>query len=1185
MLGLPRCKSALVCFSHWFSTVLVASLALASSPVAYPQETTAAVQGYVKDSTGAVITGAAVEISGPALGSKKTETDSTGFYRFSSLPPGVYTLTVSAKGFRALKRQDVSLDVGRLPNIDVSLEIGSMSETIEVSGEAPAVDVTQSKVAVTVTRDELSSIPIGRSFQSVIPFAPGARQEPLQSARGNRTNGFQIDGASDGENVYLIDGINTTNVNVGGVGKNFQPDFIQEVQIKSSSFEAEYGGALGGVVNAVPKRGTQDWHGELKVYYQSSALDASDPCASGFTSAIGGSLVCGQRINPALASLSTGSRLDGTPEYYVPAKDGRKVIEPGYEIGGPAFNDRLWFYSSYIPSIDTTNRTTTFTAANPGPRRLSNTFLQHNAYNRLDFRALNALRLFAGWNYAYSRTQGQLGAPDSAYGQVNTGSSTDPNTFRSDNGTVNPLSVYTFGGDWTPTSKALISARHGYFFSDNESRGIPSGTRYIYDQTVNAKSKDLTGAAFPASAFNTQDFSNMPSNFATFFDAFKRKSFNIDASYYVGHFLGSHTFKGGYFWSTQSNDVLITAKGNVVDLQWGQQYTPLTSTAACDKIIAQNQAQFGGNGFCGGRYGYFFVGSNTVSNGINPGTSTTTQTAQAVYLQDAWTVGRGLTLNLGVRFDTETLPPYDPTRFPSVDFGWGDKIAPRIGAAYDLLHNGKVKIYASYGKFFDIMKMNLARGSFGSDYWHQCVYALDTTAYTTITPSLTTGAGCPASGAAPGVDPTVFRFIENVDFRATKADPRDPAIDPKMKPMSQHEFVAGVDWAITPHWSLETRYSRKRLDNAIEDMSITDNLGFYIGNPGTPFADVLHRDVVIPNTTGTACKSTNNPVGCNPNFGQPYLLTSANGGPFCAECPGAVPAIRRYDGGEFRLTYRGGTKWYGAFSYTYSKLTGNYPGLTNSDPTDGNGGRHNPNNTRLFDLPNMTYLANGKVDDGPLSTDRPNTGKVYGFYLLKWFKMETNFGVIQSAFQGTPINTCVPVVGTSSACQWAEGRGNLVQFTRTPGLYQPDPTKMNFCTACGNFVVSSIINNARTDPYFQTDLVVTHEFKMTERYRLKLGANVYNLFNQHSAVAVNENVNASSRQLVSPTRASRFSGDPQINWAQIMAPYSYVDAVNHTGAFASPVETGTPMTLASRYGLPTVFQTARQLRLEIHFTF
>ena len=76
------------------------------------------------------------------------------------------------------------------------------------------------------------------------------------------------------------------------------------------------------------------------------------------------------------------------------------------------------------------------------------------------------------------------------------------------------------------------------------------------------------------------------------------------------------------------------------------------------------------------------------------------------------------------------MPPYDPTRFPSLDFGWGQKIAPRIGGAYDVLHNGKLKIFASYGKFYDIMKMGLARGSFGSDYWHECVYAMDDPNYT-----------------------------------------------------------------------------------------------------------------------------------------------------------------------------------------------------------------------------------------------------------------------------------------------------------------------------------------------------------------------------------------------------------------------------------------------------------------------
>ena len=1156
-----------VCLSVLLSALLVCALAFTILPSTFAQETTAAVQGYVKDPTGAVVGKAAVEISGPTLlRAMKTETDSSGFYRFSSVPPGTYTLTFTANGFRAVKRDGVALEVGRLPNVDIQLEIGIATEVIEVHGEAPAVDVTQSKVAVTVTRDQLSQIPMGRSFQSVIAFAPGARQEPLQSARGTRTNGFQIDGASDGENVYLIDGINTTNLNVGGVGKNFQSDFIQEVQVKSSSFEAEFGGALGGVVNAVGKHGSQTWHGELKAYYQTSKLNANDPCASGFTSAIGGSLVCGLRLDPRKPSLSTSTRLDGTPQYYVPKKDARTIVEPGYELGGQVFNNRLFLFSSYIPTIDTTNRTTVFTGKNPGPRRLTNTFLQHNMYNRLDFRAFNSLNLFGSWNYAYSRTTGQLGAPNSAIGQLNTGASTDPATFRSDFGTVNPLAVYSFGGDWTPTSRLLVSGRFGYFFSNNESRGVPIGTRYIYDTTVNSTSKDLTGAAFPASTpFNTSGFANIPNNFATLGDAFKRKSFNVDTSYLVGHFLGNHTFKGGYFWSTQANQVNVSANTNVVDINWGAAYTPLTSTTACDAIIAQNKASFGattGN-FCGGQFGYFFTGSNTVSN-----TGSTKQTAQAVYVQDAWTVGRGLTLNLGVRFDTETLPAYDPKRFPSVQFGWGDKIAPRLGVAYDLLHNGKVKVYGSYGKFFDIMKMNLARGSFGSDYWHQCVYTLDFTDYTTITPTLNSLAGCPASGPAPGV--TVGRFIENVDFRATKADPRDPAVDPRMKPMSQHEFVAGVDWAITPAWSLESRYSRKRLDNAIEDMSITDNLGFYIGNPGNAFADVLHRSVVTPDASG------NN-----------YLLTSANGGPFCAECPGVVRAIRRYDGAEFRLQHRG-TKWYGSASYTYSKLTGNYPGLTNTDPTDGNGGRHNPNNTRLFDLPNMTYLPNGKIDDGPLSTDRPNTAKAYGDYQLKWFGMVTNLGFVQSIFQGTPINTCLPVVGTSSACQWAEGRGNEVIFSRTAGLYQPDSTQPNFCTTCGDFVTSKIIHGARTPAYLQTDFLLTHEFgvsKSHENLRLKLEGNVYNLLNQRSAVAYDENANGSGGQLISPVRASRFSGDPQVDWNLIMRSYNYVDALNHTAAFASPVETGTPMTLKSRYGMANVFQTARQFRLAVRFIF
>lgn len=321
-------------------------------------------------------------------------------------------------------------------------------------------------------------IPKGRSFQSLIPFAAGARQEPLQGGTSSRTNGFQIDGASDSENVYLIDGVNTTQIQSGGVGRNFQTDFLQEVQIKSSSFEAEYGGALGGVINAVPKRGSNDWHGDIFAYWVTNGLNANDACSSGFTSP-GFSTVCGLRLNPTLPQLNTTTRLDGTPEYYIPRKDARNIVEPGFAIGGPLLKDRIWLFTSYVPYLDTIRRTTTFTSANPGPRALTQTQTQHNMYNRIDYKVLDQLRVFGAWNYGYSRITGQLGQPDSAAGQRNLGSTTDPNTLRSDAGSVNPLSVFTVGGDWTPTAKLVVSARYGYFFNNTAQRGVPEGTRYV----------------------------------------------------------------------------------------------------------------------------------------------------------------------------------------------------------------------------------------------------------------------------------------------------------------------------------------------------------------------------------------------------------------------------------------------------------------------------------------------------------------------------------------------------------------------------------------------------------------------------------------------------------------------------------------------------------------------------------
>src|SRR3954453_4625474 len=119
----------------------LALIALAIAPMALAQETTAGIQGTVRDSSGGSIAAATVEVAGPALiGTRRVQTDDGGNYRLAALPPGEYTMTVTAKGFRTARQAGLELAVGRMPNLDMRLEVGAVAETIEVSGAAPLVD-------------------------------------------------------------------------------------------------------------------------------------------------------------------------------------------------------------------------------------------------------------------------------------------------------------------------------------------------------------------------------------------------------------------------------------------------------------------------------------------------------------------------------------------------------------------------------------------------------------------------------------------------------------------------------------------------------------------------------------------------------------------------------------------------------------------------------------------------------------------------------------------------------------------------------------------------------------------------------------------------------------------------------------------------------------------------------------
>lgn len=1150
---------------------LIATLCLFLSafvfiPAAPAQETTAAVQGTVTDPTGAVVAGATVVATGDKLISKATATtDSHGFYRLNALPPGNYTLTVNGGGMSA-KATDLALSAGDLPNLNIKLSTSGTEAVIDVSSSVAMVDVTQSKVETTITNEVLQEMPKGRSFQSVIPFAPGARQEPLQSlatlngattpnAAGNaniggnsaRQNGFQIDGASDAENVYLMDGINITNIQGGGIGSNVPFDFVQELQVKSSSFEAEFGGALGGVINVIEKQGSNNWHGSFNFSYISSALNANDQCAVSTT--------CGLRLDPK-TSTDSKHRLDATAQYYNAKQDHYRYVDPSFQIGGPLFKDKLWMFASYAPDFARTRREVISSfVGNSGLHTYYNNSDTHFGMVRLDYAPLSKLRLFANWANSYSRTVGALPNPDSKTGQQNSQAGTNPTVFRGDTGFVAPGSLYSFGADYTLTSKTLASVRYGYVFYNSETRGVASGLRYLYGATANATTATQSGVVIPNAFQQSTGFNNINANLPTSHNAYTRKQFSADVSNVHTGWFGVHNFKGGYQLTGLANDVKTLYDFALVNVFYGQDYSTVNSTTGCNAIIAANKAQWGVSNStkgCRGNYGYF-----QIQDGVDV-IGKVSSTEHALYVQDAWTVGHtGLTINAGVRFDKEFLPAYAPG-FPSITLSFADKIAPRIGGAYDLLHNGKVKVYASYGKFFDTLKYSLPQGSFGGNYWHNCTYTLDDPDYTKIQPTAPPGLlgyrhACPTSGLAPGVNSNAVgdtmaqggnsgRFIENTDLRATNNSAADPGVDPHVKPMSQHEFVAGAEWAITPTFSFNTRYARKRLDNTIEDMTLNDNFGYYIGNPGTAYGDFLHR--AVPNIAA----STGNAAFLDPQG-------------ICPTCPLQPKASRRYDGIEFRVTKQGHHYLISGF-YTYSRLYGNYPGLTSTYIADGTGGRHNPNNNRSFDLPTMQFTAHGKPFDGPLPTDRPHTLGILGSYQLKTRLGDTNLGLQQTIYSGSPVSTCFPTTSTLSACQFVEDQGNFVKFTQD---------------SVGNLVNAGVIHNYRTPVFAQTSVNLTHYVHVSnthESYRVGGEINAINLLNQHAAMGYNDVPITSSASLATTANPTG------VDYYSLMTGYDYTALANSAIPNASA-----PRTLSNQYGLANTFQSARQLRLKVAFIF
>lgn len=1192
-------------FRGWTITLIQICALLLFAASLFAQETTGGLQGTVKDQSGAVVANATVTVTGSTLiGDKTTKTDATGYYRFANLPPGAYVVTVKAEGFATYKQEGLPIETGHLPTVDVALQVGKTETVVEVSGEAPLVDVTTNTNQTNVTEDVINNGPHGYSFQSMIQFAPMARSEPLAGGQmmgggtggglpGSSGNGgdvgYSIGGAADSESSYLIEGQDTENVSGGYSNANVPYQFIQEVEVKTSGVEAEHGGALGGVVNVIMRKGSNAYHGSGFITYESDGLD-------GAYNRINHDNL---RYDPLSAPAASAPFADQASQIYVPKKDTFRILQPGFTFGGPIKKDRVWFFLGFAPFGNSTDRTVNFNPgaavcagpcpdASAGVRTFHRRFWEYYTTARIDANLTQKVRLFGSWLYQYQRETGASLpsadpiASESAF--LNAGVTGFPfgvltplGQFAPSHGWSQPNSTYNFGADVTLTPKVVATTRFGYFFTNYHDFGWPTTGANLNWETSSCNATDNNGAPLPgASGANPCGGNSLQENGGftttpydssyTLFNASKHYQFNQDVAMFKSGWLGTHNFKFGYQLNRLSN--VINQNGNVpeVDMFVGdsQNYSP--STVSGNANCALLQAEWPTSN-CAGQYGYAQVSDFAT---ILP--KQAIDWNHALFAQDAWTVGHGLTLNLGIRIEKETLPVPSGLQQAgvvppaSINFSWGDKIAPRLGAAWGSA-NGKVKIFGSYGVVNDVMKLLLAQTSWGAQAFENCTYALgpdssNSFSISDINSIFVNNRACPNggpttpanfSGGTPSASlidaGTGVSLIENVNLR-----PWEP-VAPGVKPYRQHEYVAGFDYQIAKDWAFEARYDRRRLDHVIEDASLADPFNFEmytIVNPGEGVNSTIDGYANFLGSLGDA-------FGI-PNF---HFTSGAAGFGSCASCPPLPKAVRNYDGFELRLTKATSHGWAGMFSYTWSSLWGNYTGLTTTDQTDGGTtGRDSPDTTRAFDEPFYYFGANGKSNSGPLPTDRPNTFKGNVYYVLPWKHMNTTFGLFQVAYQGTPLSSFTDL-GLACCGEPIEavnvlGRSQFANVTEDPNT--------GAVTIGSPFV-------KRTPWYTQTDFNLAHSIKLKgEHQELTFSATILNLLNQHSIVNYYQGFNsiAAGSQLF-PFQIFNGAASYQL----LESPYNPQTAANSAGGFIT----------SSQYGQPNLWQLSRNIRLGATFTF
>jgi hypothetical protein len=862
----------------------------------YAQEQTGILVGVVKDTDGAFLPGVTVEARSPAQpGVAADVTDEVGRFRLLGLTPGTYSVTFTLPGFNTLKREKILVRLGRTFNLEVTLKQATIDEEITVVGESPVVDIKKSGSIINYGKEMISKLPVGRDFTSVVNITAGVNDEAIGG-------GTMVDGASSSENMYFVDGVDTTNMYTGDTSQRVLMEFVEEVQVKTSGYEAEHGGAMGGVINVITRSGGNEFHGEVTGYFRSDELQALPGIYPEWFYHV-------MRINPV--DDKTLERVD-YPE------DNWTQYEIGLGLGGYILKDKLWFFGSFMPRFTDKERTVVF-FTDGSTYTTSQAERSYFAQAKLTAQ-FGGLRLSASYISDYYKWKGALPDLD--------GTSAIPSVYPYPEYGYN-YPGYTIGGriDWIISDNLFLGLNSGYFHLDTHQIKEPEGPRYYFGRS---------NIGYGAPEEHPRGWYNYGYNdgFQTIKDIQERYVANFDVTIFAD-LAGEHVFKGGVQAVRVAEDINDAYRYDLNYFYWGLDYISGV-----------------GSGTFETEYGFLQV--------LEPlGMLAKAHSDRfAIFLQDSWTISNRFTLNIGVRSEKEDIPSYSDLpeyQDSPIHFDFKDKIAPRIGFAWDIFGDNSTKIFGSYGIYHDVMKLNISLLTYGG--WKNVGHYYDIRTLDWRYPETTH----PDLSLAPD-----FVHIESVVWSIPSFD----TTQPDMKPYTKVEYSLGLQRKLGEDLSLTIRYLYNNILWAIEDAGIETPQGeiYYNVNPGSDWLNEKYWELI---------------------------------GPEILPCP--TPK-RRYHGVNVGLDKRFSNNWMAGFHYTWSELWGNFSGLAATDEY----GRQDPYYERYFDSWFIHRDQNMNETTGKLQTDRPHQFKLYGSYTFDW---GMTLGFYSYAMSGTPITRRCPIRG------------------------------------------------------------------------------------------------------------------------------------------------------------------------------